>query len=213
MRIITVLRSKNLQGGPSEFKPLHVQALKRQLEKHAPFVQFECLSDVDVPGVETIPLEHKWPGWWAKMEAMSPRMKGDFILMDLDTVITGSLDDIEHVTKLTMLRDFYRDGKKLKEGIANGVCFMPEADRARVWDLFVNNPAFNMRLYARGDMFLFERLFLNTAQRWQDVVPGQIVSWKVHCAKTNTVPPDARIVCGHGHPRPWAVPQLAHLYR
>jgi hypothetical protein len=23
-----------------------------------------CLSDVDVPGVETIPLRHGWPGWW-----------------------------------------------------------------------------------------------------------------------------------------------------
>ena len=56
---VTVLRS----GG--EYGPRHVQWLARQIPG------LVCLSDRKVEGVETIPLRHDWPGWWAKMEMFS----------------------------------------------------------------------------------------------------------------------------------------------
>lgn len=214
MRIVTVLQTRALnalQHGSSEFTREHVWALQRQVEQHAPFAQFQCLSDVKIQGVETIPLKTKAPGWWAKMELFEPSFGGDFLFMDLDTVIVGPLDDIERVKDLTLLRDFYRDGKKLREGLGSGLMYLPESTRRAVWDTWAANPPFNMRLYNRGDQHLLERLYLNRAKRWQDVVPGQVVSWKVHCQ--NGVPPEARIVCFHGQPRPWATGQFLHLYR
>lgn len=224
MRIVTVLRSRNLQInpnpfsrdvrlGPSEFQPVHVQALAKQLEKWAPFSTFECLTDVDVPGVKCIPLVHDWPGWWAKMEVFAPRMTGDFLFMDLDTIITGSLEDIEQTSKLTMLRDFYRDGKKLKEGLGGGLMYLTEESRAEPWNYFSKHPTSYMQTYRRGEQHLLETYYLRTADRWQDVLPGQVISWKVHCAALNRVPENARAVCFHGQPRPWIVPQFAHLYR
>jgi hypothetical protein len=42
---------------------------------------------------------------------------------------------------------------------------------------------------------------------WPDVVPGQIVSYKVHC-HGGQYPPGARLVCFHGRPKPWDVPAL-----
>lgn len=214
MRILTVFNSRSLYGGVQEYKVEHVQALARQIEQYAQGVRFQVLSDVKVPGVETLPLKQGWPGWWAKLELMSPNLPGDFLFMDLDTVITGPLNDILAVKKLTLLRDFYRDGKKLKEGLGGGFMYLPEdyAIRRPVWQMFMQQPQLNMRVYSRGDQFLFEKFWLNTAQRWQDVVPGQVVSWKVNC-KDNIVPPDARVVCFHGQPRPFAVGQFLHLYR
>jgi hypothetical protein len=211
MRIITVFNSRSLTGAAQEFKPQHVQALQKQLEKWAPGVSFECITDKQIPGVTCIPYTKGWPGWWAKMALFDPALPGDFLFMDLDTVIVGPLDDILAVNKLTLLRDFYRDGKKLKEGLGGGLIYLPDEVRVPVWNFWITNPALNSRLYSRGDQFLLERFWLNTAARWQDEVPGQVVSYKVHCQ--NGVPPDARVVCFHGKPRPWETGQFLHLYR
>lgn len=215
MRIVTVLQTRALHAlhpGSSEFTVKHVLALKKQIEKYSPFANFECLTDVNIPGVDCKPLEHNWPGWWSKMNLFSPSMKGDFLFMDLDTVIVGPLDDILAVDKLTLLRDFYRDGKKLAEGLGGALCFFPEKDRSAVWEYWSKNPLLAMRMAGyKGDMAVFEQFYRNTAARWQDVLPGQVVSWKVHCARG--IPPGASVVCMHGKPRPWEVGEFLHLYR
>lgn len=60
--------------------------------------RFVCLSNVDVPGVETIPLTTGWPGWWAKLEVFNcSNDLGDRVLyLDLDVFVTGDLTDIVH---------------------------------------------------------------------------------------------------------------------
>jgi hypothetical protein len=142
-----------------------------------------------------------------------PELGGDFLFMDLDTVVVGPLDDFESITKRTLLRDFYRDGKKLKDGLGGGLIYIPAGGGREVWDEFSAQPAQTMALYRRGDQHFFEKFWLGKdTDRWQDVLPGQVVSWKVHCAAANRVPENARIVCFHGQPRPWAVPQFRNLY-
>jgi hypothetical protein len=205
MRIVTVLKS----GG--DFAPVHVRALQEQVARWAPLASFECLTNVPVEGVDCRPLKRNWPGWWSKMELFDPALPGDFLFMDLDTVIVGPLDDFEGVTDLTLLRDFYRDGKKLREGLGGGLIYLPAAARKPVWDYFTANPEFAMTFHRGGDQFLFERFWLKTAKRWQDVLPGQVVSYKVHCQ--HGVPPDARVVCFHGQPRPWQAAPFTNLYR
>lgn len=216
MRILTALNTKTLRRGlhmhDPEYTAKHVQVLQTQIERWAPNADFACLSDIEVPGVATIPYKYDWPGWWIKMALMDPSLPGDFLFLDLDTVIVGPMNDITaKATQLTLLRDFYRDGKKLKEGLGGGLMYLPDEGRRAVWDYWMEQPQLRMREYPRGDQFLFERFWLNEAKRWQDIVPGQVVSWKVHCQ--NGVPSDARIVCFHGKPRPWEVGQFLHLYR
>lgn len=215
MRIVTVLQTRALnalQRGSSEFTPAHVQALARQIEQYAPFASFEVLSDVNVPGIKSIRPFEDYPGWWQKMSLFDPRFPGDFLFMDLDTVVVGPLDDILAVKKLTLLRDWYRDGKKLKEGLGGGLIYLPADARKEVWSMWRQQPQLNMKVYARGDQFLMERFYLNTADRWQDVVPGQVASWKVTC-KNGVVPPETRLITFHGNPRPWATGPFLHLYR
>lgn len=212
MRIVTVFTPRAHHMGTCEYTPKHVQALQKQVAQWAPFVEFECLTNAKIDGVKTVPLRNAWPGWWAKMNLWDPQTPADFLFLDLDTVITGPLDDILAVRELTMLRDFYRDGKKLKEGLGSGLMYVPAGCRQDVWNLWIQQPELMMRTYPRGDQFLLERFFLNTAKRWQDVVPNRVVSWKVHC-KNDVVPADASVVCFHGKPRPWEVGQFAPLYR
>jgi hypothetical protein len=209
MRIFTVLKSGR------EYLPLHVRALKRQIEQHSATPhEFVCLTDIPVAGVECIRLDHDWPGWWAKMELFRPDLRGSILYFDLDTVITGSIEPLCQVAGLTLLRDFYRDGAPghQPEGLGSGLMLLPEADRMTPWLSFSRNPKLLMNQFPGGDQRFLEMHYQHRAARWQDLVPG-VVSWKVHCAQRGTVPKAAAVVCFHGQPRPWAVPRFQNLYQ
>lgn len=166
--------------------------------------RFVCLSDVDVP-CERIPLEHDWPGWWSKIEVL--QLEGPVLYFDLDTAIVGDLADIAATAKreaFTILRDFYRLGA----GLGSGVMAWNDSDVSAVafYDMFLISPDKWMQLLGRrGDQgFIEEVAFLPGLTRWQDAVPGQIVSYKVHCRSlvlAPHIPAGARVVCLHGKPK------------
>jgi hypothetical protein len=206
-------------SGEGDFTAKHVQALARQCEKHAPLTDFVCITNEKVPGVECWPNHNKWPGWWVKFEAFAPWVHGDILYMDLDTVITGSLADIVRVKKLTLLRDAYRDGKRLKEGLQASLMMLTEEDRVGPWEYFSTHPRTYMETYKiKGDQPLLEQYYMSHAQRWQDILPGQIVSYKVDCGGGNAfkpavIPASARLIFFHGKPRPFDCPEFKDLYQ
>lgn len=207
MLIVLVLKSGGI------YTPRHAEILAEQIFHNSPrHIPVLCLTDMDCPArVKCSPLKYNLPGWWSKMELFRPDIKGDLLYFDLDTAIGASLRDIVAVDKLTLLRDFYRDGTRKLEGLQSAMMFLPEADRAEVWDAFIANPKKAMLECATGgDQQFLERFYLQKAQRWQDVLPGQVVSYKVHCK--HGVPPDARVVCAHGKPKLWDTPEFKHLY-
>lgn len=169
-----------------------------------------CLSDVDVPGVNTLPLRHNWPGWWAKMELFRPEITSDLLYLDLDTVVVGPLDDLVAAPSLTMLRDFYKPAH-----LGSGVMFLPEADRAEVWGAWMKSPQEHMRRHTRGgDQSFLEAVWGDKPARWQDVLPGQVVSYKADVRKHgDRVPEGARLVAFHGKPRPWHLSPSHSLYK
>ncbi len=176
-----------------------VARLKAGIAKHLPTEhRFVCLSDVDV-SCERIPLEHDWPGWWAKIEVF--KLEGPVLYFDLDTAIVGDLTDIARVAATnctTVLQDFYRLG----EGIGSGVMGWNDLDLVQgVYRVFEDDPSgWQLRLDGRGDQgFLEEAGNAKNYDRWQLDLPGQIVSYKVHCR--NGIPPNARVVCLHGQPK------------
>lgn len=212
MQVMLVLKSGGI------YTPKHVDVLAKQILSNSPrHIPVRCLTDVksllDDSWLEYAcqPLLYNFPGWWSKMEIFRPDIKGDILYFDLDTVVLASLRDIAKVDKLTLLRDFYRDGTRRPEGLGSGMMFLPEADRVEVWNAFTANPKRAMMECATGgDQMFLERFYLQKAQRWQDVVPGQIASYKVHCKQG--VPLDARVVCAHGKPKLWDTPEFKHLY-
>lgn len=84
LTVACVLRS----GG--EYGPRHVQVLAAQVAHFMPGTRFACLTDVDVPGVECLPLQFMWPGWWSKVELFD-HFKGRTLYLDLDTLVLGNL--------------------------------------------------------------------------------------------------------------------------
>jgi len=206
--VVCVLRS----GG--EFRPEHVYALMAGVEDYWPVDRFPLrrvvLTDMPIEhtmlgGLEVMPLEYPYPGWWSKMEMFRPAMEtlGDILFFDLDTVIVGDLVDIAAVGRLTLLADFFRETERTRLG--SGMMYLPAEEREQVWRAWVRgDPRAHMRKY-RGDQEFLAPTLLSAWQvsRWQDVLPGQVVSYKAHVKPAGGVPIGARVVCFHGRPRPW----------
>lgn len=208
LRVALVLR------GGGEYLPHHAQVLAKQVEKRL-CVDVVCYADVPVPGVDVIPMQFKWPGWWSKMELFDPRVRGDLLYLDLDTIVLGDLGDIASVNRLTILRDFYRDGKRNPEGLGSGLMYLPESDRADVWDKWIQSPEkfiSHYRMMGKGDQAFLEDWSMERWARWQDLLPGQVLSWKVHRLAQEGIPASCRVICFHGRPRPWRTERFSSLY-
>lgn len=189
--VVCVLRS----GG--EYTPEWVWALKRGLARHAPHLDFLCLTDrVAQLGPWAVPLRHDWPGWWAKLEALRPDVvQGRAIYMDLDTLVVGALDELATYTgPFAMLSDFYRP--RLAQ---SGVMLYeagPGTQAAELYERFRAGAPGYMRRFRGDGEWLHAHV---RPDRIQDLFPGQVVSFKVHAR--DGVPRGARLVCGHGQPR------------
>jgi hypothetical protein len=172
-----------------------VARLRAQCRRWAPPHVFVCLSDVPVV-CDRIKLRHDWPGWWAKLELFY--LRGPILFFDLDTLIVGDLSDIcgqLDELDLTALRDFYRPA-----GIGSGMmCW--DFDLSRLPETFAADPVRWMAECPGGDQQFVERhVNLRAIVRWQDRLPGQIVSYKADRCETGA-PPGARVVCLHGLPK------------
>ncbi|ASY62514.1 putative morphogenetic function [Sinorhizobium sojae CCBAU 05684] len=159
--------------------------------------RFVCLTDMHVL-CDMVPLEEGWPGWWSKMELFRADIAGDLLYFDLDTIITGDLSDMASIGRLAIMRDVYRP-----DGLQSSVMFIPEAVRKQVWEVFTEDPAHYMAQYScGGDQAFLELLWLGKAAIWQDVLPGQVQSYKAAHMAERGVPDNCRAVIFHGRPKP-----------
>ena len=188
LTITTLYRS----GG--EYTAAHVDRLAAQVAITNPKAEFEPLSDMK----PWRGLRHSWPHWWGKLELFRGGLwHGPVVYLDLDTDVIGDLNQLVR-NSFTMLSDFNRPHMP-----ASGVMAWTGKGPSEVYWAAYHNPE-RMARY-------------NTGARWGDqgwirdhinepperFPPHLCVSYKVHCRRTNTVPPGAVVVCYHGQPRPW----------
>lgn len=113
-----------------------------------------CLTDRpdELPeGITAIPANPDLPGWWAKLYLFSrdmPWSEGDRILyMDLDTVITGRLEDLAETKGI--LRDKYWPM------FSSALMVWDHGEHRKVWDLFkpamMTAPGPFPELYPKGN--------------------------------------------------------------
>lgn len=173
--VACVLRS----GG--SFGPGYVERLAAGVRRHAPpGTRFLALTDVDVAGVECVPLHHDWPGWWAKMEAYG-RLR-EAMLLDLDSVIVGDLSDLLAFDgPCAILRDHNLVEHREVPGrtaIGSAVVIWRDFGMRGVFDAFASDPAAAIgRWTKRSDHFIVQHLPADV-QYVQDLWPDQ-----VQCAK------------------------------
>ncbi len=182
----------------TRYGPEYVNRLAAMVERNTtvPY-EFVCLTDdnrgVLFQGFHVEPISTDLPGWWSKLVLFKPHpyLAGRRVLfLDLDTVIVGNMDFLlEYDGGFAILSDFYRP-----QTFGSAVMAIPPGFGPHIWWNFDPD-----NIDCAGDQdWIWSNL--NNATRWQDLYPGKIVSYKVHCQ--DGLPADARVVCYHGTPRP-----------
>jgi hypothetical protein len=200
LTVAAVLRS----GG--DFDATWVEKLERScFEKIREPHRFVCLTDLKVGGswIDWRPLEHTWPGWWAKIELFRPDLfqKGEPVLyFDLDTIVVR---DVSHLSgtidcDLVLLRDFYR----LQAGWGTGIMGWTAGSLGQIYETFKASPRTFISKYRSDQDFIKMLVPPSWIRFWQDEYPDQFVSYKIHCRERGVFPPTAHVVCFHGRPRP-----------
>jgi hypothetical protein len=191
LKFLTVLKS----GG--EYRPEHVYALHRQVEKHIPFAHFQCLSDVDLT-CDMIPLRHSLPGWWSKLELF--KQKGPVLYVDLDTMILGECEKwISSIAdeRFVILRDPYR-GRTDRFAMGSGVMYWSD-DMSHIWRSYKD--AGMPTKIDGGDQAFIEQV-VGLPVYFQDYTDS-IMSYKADIRDGNASLKDATVLYFHGKPRPW----------
>lgn len=192
LTVACVLRS----GGIYEAR--HVAGLAAQVEHWLPGARFACLSDMPVP-CERVPLQHGWPGWWAKVELFQ-HFRGPTLYLDLDTVIVA--DPAPLVTgRFSMIRNWV-----YPELLAGGVMSWC-GDHSAITQAFGLVAQQVMASYTTrerwGDQaFIAEQAALAGPVETFDA--GAVVSYRYHhLARALRPPKSARIVAFNAVCPPW----------
>ena len=138
-------------------------------------------------------------GWWNKLAMFKPDAfdPGERVLyFDLDTIILGDLSGLANYRgHFAALRDPF-DG-----GILNSAIMAWEAGKFdHIWAHWesAGRPQFD----PRGDQNWIGQMIGVTPDYWNDLLPGQLVSFKKDCWQRGAIPDDARALFFHGRPRP-----------
>ena len=187
------------------YRPDHVVWLKKMVDRFCSVDhRFICLTDTDIPGVETIPLADDLPGWWSKMELF--REFDDCFYLDLDTVLTGDISGmVQHPHRFSALRNL--SSKVTSKKMGSGVMAW-SGEYRWIYDRFMDDPPGWMSEFTTSDRwgdqgFICEAL-RGDFDRLQDIFPGAIVSQKFGL-KGHRPTPETKIVCFHGTPKPWEI--------
>lgn len=204
-----------LKSGP-EYRVEHVVALRDGVRRHLSLdYKFACLSDLPAASfpsdVDVIPLRHGWPGWWSKLELLAPgQFDGPVFYLDLDTIVVGPLDGIVLGHRFTVLRNFWND-KRIGSGLMAWDC-----DLSVIYEKFKQHPTQAMERYRTpekwGDQGFIKFHTPIRPDLWQVRFPGAVRSYKRDHVAKGGISPGTRILCFHGQPRPWDVPDLWMRY-
>jgi len=183
----------------------YVQRLRNGVGNHLSVrFRFVCFADRPLDNLEGVEVRElrppNWCGHLPKSYVYSPDagLQGRVLLFDLDNVIVGSLDDMA-----AYAGDFCVRGRLVhsKPRPVDGDMIAFEAGSATTLMMWEKANAPDVVRRSRDGREREFILWANPdADQWQDVCPGQVVSYRLGCK--GRLPPNARVVSCHGRPRP-----------
>lgn len=197
------------QGWGEEYVVRLRNAVERNLTIPHRFICFADRPERVPDGIEARELRPphalRGKGCLPKLFAYSPDagLEGPTLLLDLDNVIVGSLDDIAAYQGRFCARarlPEFDQGKSVLDG--DMIMFRPDA-ALHLWSRISDDPG-RIAEDAGGRERFFLADHMPDGDVWQAVCPGQVVSYKHH-VRRDGLHQDARIVSFHGRPRPHEV--------
>jgi hypothetical protein len=179
-----------------------------------------------------------WPGiagakksWWYKMQMFDPAHNiGQMLYLDLDTVITGSIDWIWDLSPeyFWTIRDFKYLWRPDWQGLNSSVMYWDTAKFFWIWKQFKEKNINFLIKQHHGDQDYLNTLFDDTVLRF--IPDGLVKSWRWQIKdggmdmKTRiyrrpgagtVLDPITKILVFHGHPKPHEISDsvIQHLWR
>ena len=167
----------------------HVERLFAQVRQH-----------LSMPFKEHVILESDKPGWFSKIDLFQPgRFTGRVLYLDLDSTVIGSLDDLAMIPAPFAIVKNFKEFKEPNKAMFNS--------SVMVWDAGVADHIYNNFTPTVMDRLNGDQDWISEQIPHADTFPSDwCVSYKVRRAKLNTMPKDARVVCYHGFPKSWDLP-------
>jgi hypothetical protein len=183
--------------------------VKRNTSEDIPFICFTNEPLSLNSGIEVRPFTPPSPHGVLPRLYMFSESAGLFgyqvLCLDIDVVITGSLDDILGYDGMFCARAKFKKPKNKGDIKIDGDIigfYGCKQNEARFWTPFIKNrrAAEDLTL-GRERMWIRHVLGNESADIWQNLFPGQIVSYKRH-VRGKGIDKNMRIVSFHGKPRP-----------
>jgi len=181
----------------------YVYILKRMVEASLTYEhEFCCLTDAYLPGIKCVKTPSDYKGWWQKIGLFKPGIAvNPSLYLDLDVVVTGSLDDLVDSywqCDLAMSANWAQSGHG---GCQSSVMVWRGNSCHNIWNHF-DYEADSKRLW--GDQEFITELYGDPGKGLVTAIdPSQVVSYKYHCR--NGLPDNARVCVFHGKPDPHEV--------
>lgn len=194
-----------------KYGPEYVNRLFLAVKRHTkcPF-RFWCLTENTngiLPEIEALPLmaPNQLDTWWNKISLFSNDnglpLGEHMFYIDLDTLIVSNLDDLFDVLAvpdIVVLKDFYHGIAKTAGLVGSGLMAWKHGNYHHIWDEFIRDPDKAIRsVRPHGDQRWIESQ-ISAWYYWQDLWPGSVVSFKMHCQQG--IPHGAKVICYHGSP-------------
>ena len=190
----------------SNFDTSYVYRLKESVDKYLPNHKFVCLTDTDLPNIDTISIDHPEfgssisPGW-CKIELYKHFTKGKFLFIDLSVVIKKDLKPLAELSGFRMVRDF------ANPEYYSSCVMIWEGDHSYIFNKYMERPKEWEKEYRpkskQGWKSGNSQLFVQEAARNLKAIPDKLVrSYKI---STKEEIEEATIVKYHGSPKPHEV--------
>lgn len=206
----------------SGFTDEYVTRLRDAVQKHcsAPH-RFVCITNHELPGIETIKRAKAWKGWWIKLELFRQGLfDGPVVYFDLDTLILGDITDI-----LTYPHDFstcsnWKSGRKATHMSSAVMAWDGREDLSHVFHSF--HPSMIHEYEQSWERWGDQARIAETINRpWQsllEIFPDRLIHYKTHILGPTKnpnaqIPEKASIVCLSGRPRPHELAVDSVLYK
>lgn len=151
-------------------------------------------------GILTEPLAENWNNWWGKATLFAPHaLTGRLLYIDLDSVITGSLDDLGRYSgafALMSTREIYCE--KAKDGYNSSIIAWHTSFGSSIYASLKRYYQYVLKYICRFDFWL--EMTVANADYVQEYLPGQFLDYCSFCQEI--VPEGCRIVAFPRDPKP-----------